>query len=300
MLCYHDLREDDDPENWLRVSRTNFREHLNWLTRHGVFVSPLTGESVRSDSELPFRFLLTFDDGYRNNLEIALPLMEAFEVPGLFFISTWHAVSQTPFWFDRVFAAIYSGNLWELDLTEQGLRKFRFRAGAPSARWDDIQSLLTAIKFVGNEDHPVVRMILDRCDDFHDASGIDLLNRYRPLSLEEMGRMAESKFCHFGSHAHHHRILNELEPEEIAASLLESRNILERATCQSIVHIAYPNGDYGPEVVEQCRRLGFKYGFTTRRGIGQLVPGQYEIPRILIGGFDDTAKLRYKVMRCVL
>jgi hypothetical protein len=62
-LSYHDLREDDDFANWLRIGVSEFEAHLDELSRLGRFIAP---EDLEHPEALApgLHFLPTFDDGY--------------------------------------------------------------------------------------------------------------------------------------------------------------------------------------------------------------------------------------------
>jgi len=45
--------------------------------------------------------VLTFDDGYRNNITYGLPILTKLNIPATIYVSSGHVKSQKPFWFDR-------------------------------------------------------------------------------------------------------------------------------------------------------------------------------------------------------
>ena len=82
IVCYHGLRTDDDPEDWLLVHVADFRAQLEWLSAH-YHVLPLDeGVSRLAAGTLPGpTACITFDDGYRNNLTLGLPLLRRLGSP---------------------------------------------------------------------------------------------------------------------------------------------------------------------------------------------------------------------------
>jgi len=262
-LMYHDLRDDDDFGNWMRVSVADFEAQLVMLGDLGRFVDP---EALADPSRLAsdrLNILLTFDDGYVNNHRLALPLLEKHRAPALFFVSTRHMIEQQTFWTDVVVIAIQAAGLAELDLHDFGLGIHRFHPVDDAQRWDDIQRLLVTIKSAGNADHPVVAAVLSRLCETHAAVLDEHLPRFRPLNVDEVREMAAGDWCTFGGHGHDHGIFTYLDDEQLDYNLREPRRILEETTGAPVVDLAYPNGDCDPRVLERAAAAGYTRAFTT-------------------------------------
>jgi peptidoglycan/xylan/chitin deacetylase (PgdA/CDA1 family) len=285
VLCYHDVRERHDFTSWLRVDLDSFSAHLEALSRLGTFADPAALDEEAAADDRP-TFLITFDDGYVNNLRLAAPVLEGAGVPALFFVSTHHLVTQERFWFDRVVNPIQAARLTRLDLTRFGLREYRFPVPDGAQRWEGIERLLVDLKSLGNEAHPTVRDVLAALDDEHGAAAAPFDEAFRPIAPQELAELVQRRGLRAGSHAHRHEILTYLEPEAVEASAAESKRILEKITGGRIVQIAYPNGNHNAAVREVCARAGFRQGFVASPGIvrGQCDP--MRVPRLLVGGYD--------------
>jgi peptidoglycan/xylan/chitin deacetylase (PgdA/CDA1 family) len=297
VLMYHDLRADDDFANWMRVSTTDFEKQLDACREMGAFLDP---EALLETRPVPgdgLSFLVTFDDGYRNNAELAVPILKKREIRALFFISTGPMISRRLFWTDIIVTPVQALRLKELDLRDQGFGLFEFRQGCESKRWDDIQRLLTAIKRAGNEDHHRVARLLswmqDRFEEVLKSHG----SRLRPLSRQEIQGMADGGCCSFGSHGHDHRILTRLNDDELACSLVHSREILSDATGQTVLQLAYPNGDHDARVMAAAERAGYRRAYGIRSGFLAGKMAALSLPRIAVGAFDTAEIIRFKVYR---
>jgi peptidoglycan/xylan/chitin deacetylase (PgdA/CDA1 family) len=288
VLCYHDLRKPDDFTSWLRVEVGAFREHLHALSEYGRFISPTALDGL---SELPhdrLNFLLTFDDGYLNNLQLAAEVLEEADVPALFFVSTHHLITGEPFWFDRVVTRVQAARLIALDLSTFGLRHYRFFPDDGARRWDTIQVLLTDLKRLGNPDEPALKRILDFLDAEYGPTAEHYDARLRPLHVSELKQLANRPQAFFGSHGHRHEILTRLTDQALTDSVVTSKQILERLVNAAIVEIAYPNGDEDPRVRSICARAGYRRGFLTTVGMVPRTPDILGIPRLLVGGYDTA------------
>lgn len=300
VLCYHDLREDDEPASWMTVSRRDFAAQLDWLAELGDFVAPdalLAPEDPRPGR---LRLLVTFDDGKPNNLRIAAPTLRARRIPALFFLSTWHLDTGEPFWFDRVVGPIQLAALSQIDLRDCGLRRYRFRPGPPAARWEDLQALLQELKALAPETDPAVEQALQAIARASGLPAQELAERLRPLNWDEAAELAGDGLLSCGSHGHRHVILTRLDDAALAANLRDSRAALLRRLGRDTDAIAYPNGDADARVRAAAGEAGFRLGFLTRPGLAAAGGDLLALPRLLIGGYDGLRLLRFKLNRVLL
>lgn len=299
VLMYHDLREDDDFPNWLRVPVGVFDRQLAWLGRVGRFIGP--GDLERPERLQPgvLHFLLTFDDGYVNNLTLARPLLAKHRAPALFFVSTGPMQSQEPFWSDVVVTAVQGAGLAELDLQEWGLGAFRFRSGDPAGRWEDVQALLVALKTRGNEDDPAVAGVLEHLRRRHAGVLARHLPRFRPLRPDEVTALAADPWCAIGSHSHRHARLPLLGDAELADNLARSRRLLEGLTGADVRHLAYPNGDWDGRVQAAAATAGYTRAYTIRPGLatGTVAVDPFRTPRMGVAGVGPEWIMRYRLVQ---
>src|ERR1051326_4238185 len=101
ILVYHRIATPIDDRWQICVSPENFVAHLRHITRT---CEPLRlSELVRlaASNDIPKRAVaVTFDDGYRDNLLTALPLLQDYRVPATFFISGFAAGRDGTFWWE--------------------------------------------------------------------------------------------------------------------------------------------------------------------------------------------------------
>jgi peptidoglycan/xylan/chitin deacetylase (PgdA/CDA1 family) len=287
ILMYHDLRTDDDFPNWLRVSAADFEAHLTRLARIGDFIAPDQLFTPANGRRL--RFLITFDDGYRNNFDLAAPLLRKHNAPALFFISTEHMQAQETFWPDLVVTPIQALRLESLDLSAFDLGICRFRPPGSIERWDDIQSLLVALKALGNIQHPTVAAVLQHLRDEYADTLNEHLPRFRPLNAAELKSMAADPLFHIGSHAHHHDILTYQDDQNVTESLSLSQSILADITGREITHLAYPNGDHDDRIMGLAQKAGYDHAYAVRQGVTNERTPRLSLPRLGIGGMGPRS-----------
>ena len=232
-------------------------------------------------------------------MDLALPVLEEFGAPALFFVSTHHVLTGGPFWFDRVITPIQVASTRALDLRPFGLGRYRFRGRDGARRWDDIERLLTDIKRLGNPGEPPVDAILfeieSRCaGDRHRTSEVA-----RPMRPAELQRLSKSRVAHFGAHGHRHEALTRLSDTDLETNLRRSRLELQRLIGRDVVDVAYPNGDVDDRVIRATRACGFARGYTTQTGVPGLGTDPLRLPRLLVGGYDTAADLELAIRSVV-
>ncbi len=298
VLCYHDLRVPADPPSWMRPSADQFDRHLRWLGRVGRFIAPDELDTPARRGEL--RILITFDDGYRNNHDLAWPILKRHGTPALFFVSTAHLESGEVFWFDRITGPLLYGDTRRLDLRRRDLGVVGLRAYPPHERWDDIDGLLTALKSIGPATDPRVAGVIADIEELSPLAMPTVEDRCRPLNRAELLAMAADPLCHFASHGHPHDILVQLDDNALRASLEDSRRILTELLESDVHDLAYPNGEHGPREREMARTCGYTRAFTVKPAAVSPDDDPMALPRLLVGGFDTTAVLGYRINRMLL
>lgn len=298
VLAYHDLSQQGDFLSWMRVKTEVFERQIRLFKKIGNFIRP---DELYNASQLKrnrLNLILTFDDGYCNNYHLGFPLIKKYGVPALFFISTSNMQSGEPFWFDRIIQPIQRNNLKSLDLRSLGLKNYQFSTPT-RVRWDDLQVLLEDVKYAETMRNEVIvdhiEHILQKvCPSQASFSRSD---RYQPLTPQHIAEMHQSGLCFFGSHSHTHTILTILSDDELNMELSKSRRILEEIVGETVTYISYPNGDADERVKLASRNAGYRYGYTTNKAVTGYYTDEMYIPRVLIGGFDSTAKIMWKIYR---
>jgi len=216
--------------------------------------------------------LITFDDGYRNNIDYALPVCEKFAIKPVLFVATGHIDSGSPFWFDRLDYALqqniggkitveHNGSCYEFDArTREKLRGSykSFRKQCKQEFNDDVQinELFTALSAELEERSG--KALSDICQD-DDWSAIATWPILRACVAE--GRLD------IASHTANHLRLDCLTKEHINSQLLLSKSRIEEMSGSRCFYFCYPNGNYNNLAVSQLKQTGYRAAFSTDLGI---------------------------------
>jgi peptidoglycan/xylan/chitin deacetylase (PgdA/CDA1 family) len=299
VLGYHDISMKGDFPSWLKVNEAVFDRQIRLLKKIGTFIRPEDLNNPERLQKNRLNLLLTFDDGYSSSFHVAFPLMKKHDIPALFFVSTWNMLTGQPFWFEKIIRPIQLNNIDSLDLRFLGLKNYHFSKLHASSRWDDIQELLEDVK---KDDATITRGIAGEICSYLQRmyvtdSSCENGGKEKPVSPGQVLEMHRSGLCYFGSHSHQHMILDNLLDEELAEELKTSRVILEKIIGEEIRHISFPNGNADERTIMAARVAGYRLGFSTLSGVVCSHTHNMVIPRLLVGGFDSSWRLLWKISR---
>jgi peptidoglycan/xylan/chitin deacetylase (PgdA/CDA1 family) len=231
-----------------------FRRFLDHFREHSyTFVSP--DDIARGLDRSGKHVLVTFDDGYYSNTK-GLPLLEAFRVPAVLFVSTQHVMQGKAFWWDVV----------------------ERRAHALGTPRKHVQHLIKRLKRLKTQEaEEQVRALFGR-DVLVPVSDVD-----RPFTPLELRDFASHPLISLGNHTADHAILTNYPSEEVRAQIQDAQHDLRRMTGKLPAIIAYPNGDETPAIVDAARSAGLLLGVGVR-------PGRNRLP--LQPGSPDAMTLR--------
>ena len=253
-VMYHGVVESDScyfsPSH---LTLVQFEEQLKYLTENFEIIS--TDEAftkIKNKEKLDKKYItVTFDDGYKNNLISALPLLEKYKVPTTFFISSICIEEEADkfLWLEITSALGYFN---KNDLIEVNSLIFKNLV----CKEKNI-SLPDYIKNLSYEERDLVLKHL--VDTYNVKSNLESLPEeiWKLMNKQELSQLAQSKFVTIGSHGHRHFNLANIKPEFAEEELRISKIMLEEITNSEVNLIGYPDGSYNEEVKDIAEKLGY-------------------------------------------
>ena len=227
--------------------------------------------SLEGKSLPPSPLLLTFDDGYLDNYQVALPILKKHGARATFFIATSYIDERRLFWWDRINYLIKSCRRGDIDVNYPTRMILDLRAGR-AAQTLAIEAMLGVVKNHFALDLPrFLEELAIACD----------VEISRPLerALADMHLMTWNEVrglraagMDVQSHTLTHRVLQTLGPAELAQELSESRMILESALREPVRAVSYPVGSaasYSDAIRNAVRAAGYQVGFSNRAGVNR-------------------------------
>ena len=221
---------------------------------------------------------LTFDDGYKDNLVNALPVMEQYNAPGTIFCATGLMTGEFPLWWDLLEEYILS------DDTVKTVRRIPQTARTTGEK----EQLFLSIR------QELLLLTAEEQENYFFHSGYlpeTLKDRFNEemISKEMLETYRDSKLVSFGSHTHSHLSCGALDRENFAAELTHSLKIL-RSCGVDIKHFAYPYGDdvKDPEKFREIfQENGIKSCCTTLQGFVSSGTDPLFLPRFFVSEYDN-------------
>src|SRR5688500_16168803 len=244
-----------------RTTVAHLRQLIEYYLEHGYrFVSPsqiLAG--LPADQKCA---MITFDDGYFNNT-LALPVLEEFNVPAVFFISANHVREAKCFWWDVFFRERLAQRASQRQVYDEAVQMKYLRTEEIEARIRD--------GFGNNALKP-------RC-------AID-----RPFTAAELRDFAHHRLVHLGNHTANHAILTNYSADEIRRQVRQCQDSLADMTGHRPCAISYPNGAYNDDVLAACKEEGIQLGFTVRPHKSRLPAANRSDSLLTLGRFVPHAQ----------
>lgn len=247
--------------------KLNFEKQLSFLRKHFKFCYP--EEFFNSECKSGLNLLFTFDDGYKDNAVIALPLLIKYDISAIFFLTTSYIGTDKWLFHDRIRYLICNGVLDEC-ATEKQLRKLNQGLDIDSSMYE-----------IANEQFPASspgRIMMD---------------------WTEVNSIIKAGF-HVGTHTVSHANLSQINEEDQRKEIQQSIEVIFSATGMRCDTIAYPNGLFGKNTLELLPKLGLTYGFTTENGINKKNTNHKLLKRIGVNPSDSIPILALKLFRQTL
>lgn len=280
VLMYHRVLREPDPLLADEPDARTFAAHMDLLQSTFNVIGLSEAIDRMKTNSLPKRAVcITFDDGYANNFEVALPILAARKLPATVFVTT-QFIGGGRMWNDTVIEVVRRAR-GELDLGGFGLDKYPL-VDMP-ARRAAFDAILNKLKYL----EPAER--LRTVEVIAECSGAELPNSL--MMSEEMIRGLHAGGVEIGAHTQSHPILAKIPEEHARVEIARSKSILEDVIGAPVTTFAYPNGrpqtDYDKRHVALVKACGFQGAVSTARGCARRDADLFQIPRI--APWDRTA-----------
>ena len=233
-----------------------FERHCAFLARH-YRVLPMVELARRSRNGEPVgdATAITFDDGYRDNLDVALPVLERHGLPATVFVTTSAMSADRPLWHDRVAHILERTRRDSLELPV-GEPALVVHLRTLEERLRAVTVVCRALKTIPEAEKAAAVEALRR-----DAGVTDYAALARDMLSWDDVRAMTGRGITFGAHTVNHPILTRVSRSEAKREIAEGKQVIEEQTGQPCLAFAYPNGtpaDFDPGIVKLVAGEGFE------------------------------------------
>lgn len=320
ILVYHRI-DDSSLDPWsLSVRQDHFAEHLAVLRRsfYPTSLQQMARELQGDEAVNHKSIIITFDDGYADNLHAALPLLQRFDIPATMFLITGAIGCPEEFWWDELTSLLLKphplpaqlelsigGRIfsWQLSqATEYSEVDYKLHSGwraaqpPPTFRHVLYMQLWQLIHPLPSDSRKKVMNDLRIWARYPSNSG-----PHRILNEEDCIELAQGAGIEIGAHTVNHPSLASLSVALQREEILDSKAQLEKMLNRPIKSFSYPFGkqhDYTPETVALVQDAGFSVACSNLSGVVNRTTDSFQLPRVHVhdcGGAEFEARLLSKL-----
>jgi peptidoglycan/xylan/chitin deacetylase (PgdA/CDA1 family) len=234
-LTYHRVSTPDSYNPAIvDASPEGFEEQVRFLAREFDVITPDDLETVVARGR-GRHVLLTFDDGYRDNFEVAFPILKSHGVPATFFVTTGFLDGRMISWWDEIAWMIRNSPHRELDSNEWFERRLSLD---PEGQEGAIKALIAVYH----------RLSLESTDTFLESlAALTGSGRHRQgydgwMTWDEI-RELRAAGMRIGGHTVNHPVLARLPADEQEQEIVDCKRRLEQELAESIRYFSYPFGE---------------------------------------------------------
>jgi len=305
ILMYHRIFDPlSDP--WkLSVSPGNFEDQIITLKEHFNIVS--TEEIVEQITQGKIKnrtVALTFDDGYCDNYETAMPLLGKHNIPATFFITDSYLGGEHPFWWDELeHIIVHTPSLPSIFSMKCLNQDIHFDLSKESILNKEIKSLQKGYRA---HSPPTLRTklyvklwkIFSPLPKYEQLQLLHFIRNWAGLSkvkskvhgamtVTQLRLLSETNLFTIGGHTKNHPLLGRCTYEDQKREILNNKEALENILGKDINLFAFPSGSYNDITLKILKQHGFSAAFASSGKPVSRNTDRLQISRLQINNWDS-------------
>lgn len=274
VLCFHRVSNEHSPA-WSPLKIDVFENLIKYISRHYEVITHLDLDKKRSKKP---KLILTFDDGYKDFIKNALPVLEKYNMPSVHNIVVECAESGINIWtqrLNRIIEQLYQKKITKISYVVDSL-KYEYEISDKSVFQiaNTIYLSLLHLSKKERNQHLQSLAITYQMDEKNDLM----------MDWNDMKKCMDKKVF-IGSHSYSHENLTLIKDEVVfEKEILISKKVIEKNLNVSCDVIAMPNGQCNEIVLEKCKQYDYKFIYLLEEKLfrHQSKTDIYLIPRLLI------------------
>jgi peptidoglycan/xylan/chitin deacetylase (PgdA/CDA1 family) len=266
-----------------------FSEKLRWFSHLTKVVSLAEGFKQLSRGSGEHLGAITFDDGYVDNLEVAVPVLKAHHLPATFFIATGY-IGDRMIFDDAVIQSVTQTQRKEVSVPEIGIEQTSLATLFEKRKFAD--NLIEKLKYVS----PLVRDQITK-DVTQYLTSDQLVGS---MMDEKHLRALHGQGMDVQSHSHEHFVSTVLTNDEFKRDCETSVSTLTAILGTTPTIFAFPNGipnkDFNRDHIDIVKSLGFQCAVSTEPGVASLDSNRFSLPR-LIPWQSNQLRFKYQLLK---
>ncbi len=282
VLRYHRVipREEPPSDYRMGIDEDLFREQIGWIAEHMRVVDLEEYLSWAASGKTPDDDLvvITFDDGYRDNLTHAAAILEDARLPATFYVTAACMTERMPFWPETLASILRMAPPRSARVDLQG-GALDLSTQDEARRFESCHALIARLR---RSPLATIDKALVRLADAFSVSIAEARAHTPPVLSADDLRALSSRF-RIGSHTVSHAYLPAESRERQRHELFEAKRMLEEAIRAPVLDFCYPGGGNDETSRRLVSEAGYRSATTTLLGIAGPSDDPFAIPRIGIG-----------------
>jgi peptidoglycan/xylan/chitin deacetylase (PgdA/CDA1 family) len=285
ILTYHGVLPDGTGHTYLSrnfVERRAFEAQMAFLasTFRCLPLSEAVSLLAQGRALPEHAAVVTFDDGYRNNLTEAGPVLKRHSIPGTIFLATGHiGRGVRMIWPERVAWSLLNARIDRVEIDLSDRRWIGALSGANERELASRDLLRRLKRLPPDQYEPIVAQLEELCA----AACAPAPVRYAFLDWDEVRRMDEDGTFEFGSHTVNHVMLGPADQGRKRREVFESKAMLDAVLKRPCRLFAYPNGeaqDFDEEDQRNLAEAGYSCAATQIAGLNDHATPRFALRRL--------------------
>lgn len=280
ILMVHGVGDMDSSASWLPLWKRHGEKQLDTamsvLSKKYNFISMDDAVAMLCGDKpmVQYSMVMTFDDGYRDSVTRAMPILRKYGAPGIIYLATDYIEKREPYWVDRIDYALQKAVAADkiIEINGEVLDLGGLSHDEASQLYKRLRLLFKSI----NDDSDFIDEMNQLAQYLEGQAECSLSSVFESdywaalLTWEEVKTYAKSSDISFGSHTVGHFRLALVDSDESKYELEQSKRVLEKKLAQECVHFCYPAGSYNEGVVQQAHAAGYQSAVTCTIGLNAM------------------------------
>ena len=257
ILCYHGVTKYKNygVVNFSKkhISKNEFYQQIKYIKKN---FNILSIEEIYTHilKKIPFKknsVSITFDDGFKNNFDVAVPILKKFQVPAIFYICPQIIEKQEMFWVDKIEACIvfYKKKKFLLNINKKK-KKFDIKNNKKKIK------TINEIKKICKKTNDLKKdqIINDLIINTAVKPSIKLNENYKVATWSQINKIIKNKLFTIGGHSLTHSIFTKLTLEKLERDINNTIKLIKKRTGYTVKHFSYPEGKYNNTVIKILKK----------------------------------------------
>ena len=264
------------------LDKTHFEKIIKFLKSHGTSLSMSEAVYILDNKlETPKNaFVITFDDGFKNNYEIACPILDYYKINSIFYVTSSFIEENTNSWIDDIEIDLINTTTENVNLLNKS-----FKIISNKEKKYFLEFIRHEVKIKNNKKIiDLVKNVLSK-KSYDNNNTDDYDEYYRKMDWDDVISLSQNSLFEVGGHTHTHCILGHTSKENIEFEIKKNQFLLKKFMSREPKHFSYPEGksySFNNLVIDTLKKYKYKSSVTTLENINDYEVDLFKLNRITI------------------